>query len=234
MLLFLIIGLSIGCNKDINDPYSYSAGIVVFNASTSMPSEIKVNFTNEESNFTAAEQIGYYNFDGKFANGSTALGLIAGKPTSLKVIAVADSTKLIFNESVTPHPGDIYSLFITGAGDETSGLLVKENIQKNVDSVTGVRFINLSPNAGAISVNIQGQPNGSGVATLGFKQITSFEPYPVSSPDQFYILEIRNADSGDLLSTYFLNQLPVFGNTTLIIRGLVGGNPGFDITRVNN
>lgn len=168
-------------------------------------------------------------------NGNTQLSLLAGE-RNVYIYPVADSLKPYYNNSVEVNEGDIYTLFLAGTNVQADAILIKENIPFIKDSLVGVRFINLSPNSTAISINITGNANGSEASSLSYKEKTDFKFYPGTSSVTGYSFQIRDAVTGNLLTTYTLSQssMPRFANITLAIRGLVSGTPALGVTRINH
>lgn len=110
----------------------------------------------------------------------------------------------LFDLSLNLPAGSINSLFLTGTVASPDTLLVSDHIPyyQWPDSVTGIRFVNLSPTSAPVSVNIEGQPAGSEVAGLAYKGITGFKKYPASSAISSYTFEFRDRSTGALLTTY--------------------------------
>lgn len=137
----------------------------------------------------------------------------------------------------------ISSLFLTGTVDDPDTLFVRDNfpLHTGTDSVTRIRIVNLVPGLSA-SVNLAGNSNGSEVASLEYKSVSDFISYPVPSNGTRYDFEIREANSGELVttgvldardarqSTSFINYYR-FKNLTMIIYGGIG-NTGSTAPRV--
>jgi hypothetical protein len=230
MISTVIIASS--CNKDDADTSTYTATVNVINAIASPESEIKMNFTSEKIIYADAKNLNYFYFDGKFTNGALTFGVPAGD-VPLTVTLAKDTIKPFYTSTLTLKPLDIYSLFLTGDINSPTGLLVKDTIQFYQDSVSGVRFVNLSPNSGAISINVSGNPIGSEVAALDYKGITPFIKYPAKSNNENYFFEIHDATTGDFLTGFFYNDVARFKNVTLVIRGVVWGDPGLEVVRID-
>jgi len=143
--------------------------------------------------------------------------LLAGK-SAVKVVAGAQS---YYNQTLSTANGSYYSLFLAGASPAAvDAILIKESYQNYTDSLCGVRFINLSPDSQPVSVDIQGNANGSAVSSLAYKAYTGFLPYPAKLADAAYNFEVRDAASGNVIATYTLNT-PYFHNVTLALTGSV-------------
>ena len=126
-----------------------------------------------------------------------------------------------------------YSLFLTGASPSAiDAILISENFKDYTDSVSGIRFINLSPGSGSISVDIQGSPNGSENTGLAYKAYSGFKQYPatVTALNAGLTFEFRDSASGNLLTTYTCTPV-TFHNLTLAVTGLENSA---SILQVNN
>jgi hypothetical protein len=87
------------------------------------------------------------------------------------------------------------------------------------DSISGVRFINLSQGSKPISINLQGNlPAQAEISGLAYKQVSVFKTYPDTNGISSYNFEIRDQASGNLLTTFSWN-FTLFKNNTLVITG---------------
>ncbi len=129
--------------------------------------------------------------------------------------------------------GSVHTLFLTGTTSAPDTLFTTDilPVHPPQDSSFGIRLVNLSPGSGPVSVNIQGQANGSETASLPYKSITAFKTYPATSATGSYVFEFRDA-AGILLGSYTFdgvnndagnntaNNLWRYRNFTLILAGL--------------
>lgn len=127
--------------------------------------------------------------------------------------------------------GKIYSMFIYGEKAAPTYTISEDNypaIRWN-DSLTFIRFANFSEGR-PISVNIKGHVPGSFIQSLPFKSISDFADLKVvpSIPD--YEFEVRDQESGDLLTTYKTLQIGmanltwwIFKPHTLVFTGRASG-----------
>jgi len=139
----------------------------------------------------------------------------------LTIYQTTDTLHPVYKNTVNLQPDAIYSLFLSGldvANPDT--LLIQDHppYHSIADSTVGVRFVNLSQDSNPISVNIQGTANGSEVSSLSYKSITDFKSYPATINIAQYTFEIRDASSGNLLTTYTYNVAP-FQNITIAVIG---------------
>lgn len=169
-------------------------------------------------------------------NASAIYPLFTGSgPINLYVAATAAAPAVTYyNQPLTVANADSYSLFLGGASPATvDAIVIKESYSNYADSLCGVRFVNLSPNSNPISVNITGQANGSEVTSLAYKAYSNFKQYPALKTNTSYAFQIKDAATGNLISSYTLTT-PRFHNVTIALRGLVGGSPAVGVTLVTH
>jgi hypothetical protein len=131
-----------------------------------------------------------------------------------------------YNGTFSVNNNSNYSLFLSGLSiNAIDNVLIKESYPfAYADSVCGVRCINLAPDTNPISVDIQGNANGSEVASLAYKAYSGFNQHPAKAVNSSYTFEFRDAASGTLLASYTLTT-PYFHNVTLCLSGS-GGSYG--------
>ncbi|WP_242696189.1 DUF4397 domain-containing protein [Longitalea luteola] len=168
------------------------------------------------------------------ANNSSAHMAIDMGESSLYVWPVSDSSRPYFSDQKFKiEKGEVYSLFLAGSYSNVEGVLIKENLPYHSDSTCGIRFINLSPDSGPLSVNLKESPSVYEANNLDYKQHTDFKSYPAKADNTKYTFEIRKSSDDSLVVTYTLNT-PRFANVTLVIRGKINDFSSVGITRVNN
>ncbi|HVW94363.1 MAG TPA: DUF4397 domain-containing protein [Mucilaginibacter sp.] len=196
-ILMIAIGFS-SCKKDNTGPNGGAA----LNIVNVMPgtNSLVTNFNSNLSlpSFSGAFQLSYGSYN-EFS------GYIGTVPISFTDIS--DTTHTILKTTVNLSDGSIHTLFLTGSSTQPDTVYTTDHIPyyKSTDSVSGVRFVNLSPDSKPVSINIQGNANGSEIAALGYKHCTPFKTYPVTSTLPVggqYVFEIRDANSGNLLTTW--------------------------------
>jgi len=154
---------------------------------------------------------------GEFSNidplsyGSTAvLTPMSGSETFYAVQSNTDTatvgskgTDFMFNGVLNFKAGSLYSLFITGE-DTTNPdfLFVQDVLSAITDSSIGIRFVNLSTGSYPMSINLEGNPNGSEVGNLPYKGMTSFKQYINNSTIIDYLFVVRDAATGDSLTQF--------------------------------
>jgi len=227
--------LFISCNKTEADITGAPAAINLVNAvAADDNNDLNMNFTGNNIIYANSKRLSYWAWDGTSANGLLTFGIPSNKAIPLIVALAKDTTKPIFNQTINFNPGDIYSLFIGGKLGSASYVLQKDTLTKISDSLTAIRFINMSQDLNAVSINISGNPTGSEVTQLNYRQITGFKMYSAKSTDFSYTFEVRDATTGDFLTSFNYNKLARFKHVTLIIRGLKDSWPGVEVVRMNN
>lgn len=101
----------------------------------------------------------------------------------------------------------IHSLFLTGTREHPDTLFTRDILpfHATADSAMGLRFVNLCPGDQSISINLQGEANGTQLQELAYKKITGFKNYEVTRSKEEYVFEFRDASSGELISTYTID-----------------------------
>jgi len=156
--------------------------------------------------------------------------LLAGNPSLIKAFASISPNAPYFEQLSNIINGGIYSLYLTGTHVAPEAVFIKDEIPPYPkDDVVNVRVINLSPNAGPLSISLASAPTVNIFTTIGYKQVAEFITLPLPSPvpsgaDTF---QIRDAN-GALLFTYTLNGIvnpssARHRNITLAIKGKIGG-----------
>lgn len=188
-----------------------------------------------------------YNFFSAFSNqftsynGQLALGVYAYPDTLEK------STPL-FNLALDLPVGSVHSLFLTGTMEHPDTVFVTDQLPYYplADSITGFRFINLSPGSSPVSIRIQGRTGGAEVSSLPYKGITGFRPYAAKAASEDYVFEFRDAGSGALITSYTVTGISDPGivapnnwrnhNFTLALLGQPGGtgNLAPSVLLINN
>jgi hypothetical protein len=169
------------------------------------------NGTGAISYYLTASRIGTHQspFPGKYYIGNPQLPLaFYAFPDTLP------GNKPVLNLNMQLQMGEAYTLFLAGSTSSLDTVLIKETIPaiSPSDSISAVRFVNLG-NTGAISVNLKGKPNGSAVQRLPYKGITTFAHYPVTHNIASYEFEIRDAATGNLITTFVDDEVyPGAGN----------------------
>lgn len=142
---------------------------------------------------------------------------------SLSLFQGTDTVTALWAGNLYLPQGSIHTLFLSGDTVSVDTLLTTDIIPyySNSDSVAGVRFVNLSKGSLPMTVDLQGNPPTQfEFSNLGYRQISNFKQYNASSnaPQAGYTFEIRDQESGTLLTTISWSYL-VFMNTTIVVDG---------------
>lgn len=250
ILLAVILMLAAACRKtEIRTDGTASLSIINAIPGTS---SLVTNFSGTaplSNYYLNARQIAYNTFtqDYQFSSysGNVRLALFNFPDTLAKSKPVVDLT-------LNLQIGSIYSLFVTGSIAQPDTLFTTDHppYYAASDSITGIRFINLSPGSAPVSVNLAGQPDGSEINSLPYKSVTGFMRYPATDNISSYTFEFRDKASGRLLGSYEATGInnnsatpdnPInkwrFRNCTLALLGLPddgSGNGTQSILLINN
>jgi hypothetical protein len=240
--LYIIIILQVtcvACTKEANNvkPVPMSAVTIVNAIINSNP--LITDLTGADSvaaYLTTTPQIEYSSFfEYSIPSGNVPVAVYQTTDTLNPVFKTG-----LKNSTLNLQGSKIYSLFLSGqlgAQGSVDTLLTLDNplYHPATDSSSGIRFVNLSPGSSPVSVNIQGNTNGSEVSTLSYRNITDFKNYPATMNITSYTFEIRDVASGNLLITYTYNLAP-FQNITIALIGSEDPNVNVPVSvlRVND
>lgn len=233
MLISLVTTMTLvssSCKKDNGPTGAGAAALTIVNA---MPasSPIIANINNQLPYFISQISVPY---------GSAQLYRFAGGNTSVSLTQSSDTTNHVFQgSSFNLTVNTVHSFFISGNVLSPDTLLVEDILNSPAghpgpsDSTTEIRFVNLSAGSSPISINIQGNANGSEVNSLQYRSITEFKSYDATSSIANYTFEFRDQGTGNLLATYFLDGVNaafntvLFKNLTIVFAGDSGSQTTF-------
>jgi hypothetical protein len=216
---FMIFGWA--CQKTGTVPLV--AGVAAFTVVDAIPNSINniipiINTSQAIMWFSNANQVGYgYFFEYSPVAGSDTIFVVQSSDT---VNFGPKASGLMFYGILPLKKGGIYSLFLCGADTTSPDYLFTTDtlpVYSSADSVMGIRFVNLSTGSNPISVNLEGNSNGSEVTSLSYKAVTPFKQYANNSTTQDYLFVFREAATGDSLTQF-----------DFVLNG--GGNYGFGLT----
>jgi hypothetical protein len=237
LFALLTMALSImvfSCNKVHIDTQTYSATINTVNAVAAPAVDLKVNFTGLDIQYSPVQTLGFYTYDGLFVNGLLTYAVPADREIPLKVVLSNDSSKILFNKPAAFDAGSSHTLFVTGTLQQPEGILVDDALPLHRDSTVGIRFINLSPDAGTISINLSGEAPGSTASNLAYKSYTDFILFPAKAENEYYFFEIRDSVTGNVITELFFDVARM-RNETVMMRGtLYGEGPFFEVARIRH
>lgn len=231
--VFVLFLIMVSCSKENNIPKG-TASLTIINA---IPGSNKLvtNFSDnyELSNHYAFANTLPYNTFNIYHVFNSYSGM--QKLTLYQFPDTLPKSTPLFNLILDLPIGSIHTLFLAGTVSSPDTLFVADHAPYHslLDSVTGIRFINLSPGSSPISVNIQGEADGSEVNSLSYKEITDFKNYAATADVSSYTFEFKDAATGELLATYTATDInndgtdpsrPVnywrYRNATLVFLGL--------------
>lgn len=208
--LVILIGTLNACAK--SDTYPGTASLIVTNA-VAGNSSLMVDLNSKDNPVIGDAPVTIsYNAFQEFGNYSGTQTFHLYQYDQSKNLPAYPA---LFSITLNLPAGNINSLFLAGTTDKTDTLFVKDapiHFQA-ADSSMGIRFVNLSPGSGPVSVNMSGVANGSEVASLPYKAITGFKKYPANFSVKSYVFEIRDVASGKLLSSCTINGINDPGTT---------------------
>lgn len=223
-LLMLMLA---GCVKD--NPARQAVSLTVVNAVVgSQP--LRPNFTGTGPiRFIDTWQMNY----GVFSVSSNLYSREAGI-VKLGLYQMPDTLakdQPLFNLQLNLPEASIHSLYLTGTVSEPDTMLIRDAVPGYIPSDTsmGIRFVNLSMGSDPVTVNMEGQPEGSEAAAIAYKQYTGFKKYRVRTGAGKYVFEFRNATTGNIEATYTATNIDdtnnrwVYRNFTLAFIGKPGG-----------
>lgn len=234
-----IILLLSGCYKQkLEEPARATLYVVHAHAGGLPDNTLQFDFNNSHPVFKTATHLSWWEGSSLDSKGTRVLGISTDKPFHLSVFFARDTLKSIFSKTIPFAPADLYTLFVSGVGARVDTLLIKEAVlPAYTGDVCGIRFINLAPDAGDVSINLVGRPNGSEVAVLHYQQVTSFIQYPAGKDVSPYQFEVRQISTGNVLATYSFddtnNRVPRSKNVMLMFRGSQSGDTWPEVAKVN-
>lgn len=121
----------------------------------------------------------------------------------------------VLEGSLEYEKGSLYSLFVYGSKSTTKYVLHKDNIPPlgMEDSITNIRFANFSEDQ-VISVNLKGQPAGSFVQQIPAQGISDFTALSANRSVVKYEFEIRDFNTGDLITSWVADKVNDFTANT--------------------
>lgn len=221
--LFFVLVITccfVACEEDDNSPQAISS-LKIVHAVTNAP-PIHVNYFGENINFAGNPAL-VFSEDARYT-------LPANLDRTIVFTSVEDTLNSVYQQSVNFNVGDIHTLFLTGQGENIEGLLLKDQLLTLSDSAVGVRFINLSPNIGTISVDF-GNESDPVISDLGFRESSDFIKLPATKDIGAYLFEFKD-NEGNMQASANFNPLPragrkpIFRNITFVLLGLVEDEGG--------
>ena len=146
-------------------------------------------------------------------------------------VSAEDTTTVLLRETVSFGEGEIHSLFLTGSGENIEPVIFQDfPLSFATDSIMGIRFVNLSPDSGMVTVSREGEMVAIS-NDLDFKMASDFNEFSATREAGVYTFEFRDAN-GELLASTNFDPLPlprfsfdrpqqrVFRNITFVLVGM--------------
>ena len=228
--ILLLASLMMACSEEDPNNFERAASLKVVHTAVETPG-LHVDYFNNEITFSFAN-----NPVLSFGN-NTRLTLAANTERTLNLVSAIDTTQVLLSTRVTLSPGAITSLYLIGEGATPEALLVEDDLITPIqDSITGVRFANLSPDSGPITVGISGDTQ-TVIPELSYQDFSVYTPFSATTTDGSYAFEFRDA-GGTVLASFTLDpfqrrNVSVKRNLTLALTGKAENNT-LSVARVNN
>jgi hypothetical protein len=206
LLITLVAGIAcqkIGTAPSVVGPAALTVVNVIPNSTPLVPI---INTSSAITYFDNAATIGYgYSLEYSPPGGSDTIYVVQQNSDTASLGPKAKG--LMFYDILQLKIGGIYSLFLTGSDTSSPDYLFTIDslpYHGPTDSTVGIRFVNLSTDSNPISVNLEGDPNGSEVGSLTYKGITVFKDYlsNATASANGYLFVFRDALTGDSLTSF--------------------------------
>lgn len=102
----------------------------------------------------------------------------------------------ILSDTVTFNQNAIYSLFLTGTTTKPEMVVLKDTLSRPAAGQATVRFVNLSPDAPAVSLAVQG-----GAVLAANKPYKAYSSFTALSGNATYTFEVRQGTTNTVLAT---------------------------------
>ncbi|MBB2146319.1 DUF4397 domain-containing protein [Pedobacter sp. LMG 31464] len=170
--LTLSLGL-LSCSKNSDYTPAEISGLSIIHAS---PTTEKLNVYVDNAQATIAE----------FSFGSKVDYLNAYSGSRKFDVAKAGTNTSLKTEQLTLEPQFGYSLFVIDKLENIKFLLLKDDLTKPAAGKARIRFVNLSPDAEALSLAIEGKPTDL-FTNKAFKEYSTFETIDAAEKVTFNI-----------------------------------------------
>jgi hypothetical protein len=193
---------------------------------------IVTNFTPLNGKELPMEPLQFYSSANSISWGSSSEASYIGN-TYLSVSQISDTTTALWTGEFELVNGSIHTLFFYGDTTSVDTLYTTDVVPyyTPLDSVAGIRFVNLVLNSQPMSVNLQGnRPSQFEFNNLSFKSVSAFKAYSANSnAPNVYTFEIRNQANDSLLTTYYWGWTFERNNTIYISGSNVIGISAFQM-----
>ncbi len=173
----------------------------------------------------------YKTYNDSINYGANKVYSVVANGSPLSIVSTSDTTTFLIKGKYVFSAGSTYSLYLAGqypAAVDT--VLAKDTINNYNDSLIGVRFINLSPNAGNVNVYLSGNLTPE-FANINYKQSSAFLAYGAKSNVTSLVFQVKDPATNTVLTSYTLSSTSTpklaasrFHNITIVLRGLKNGS----------
>ncbi|WP_158607134.1 DUF4397 domain-containing protein [Pontibacter oryzae] len=147
---------------------------------------------------------------------STFSGYLPLSPETYNIKFTQVNAATAYVESTpTFKNGKAYSIFAVNTLANMEMLIVQDSVKAPASGKAGLRIINLSPDAPALDISTTGTTVLDLATDVAFKEITPF----MEIDGKTYTLEIKNADTDEVLLTVTSTNFQPNVTYSLIIRG---------------
>lgn len=179
----------VSCSKDKN---IVQQPISILNVIHASPTAEKLDFyvDNRKGN----DQVS--NMDFKYTDKTGYLQLFPGA-RNFTITKKGTTSPVVVTEKLSLDEQAGYSLFIIDKLETAKLLLLKDDLTLPVEGKARIRFVNLSPDAGAVDLAIEGK-EGNLFTNKAFKEFSTFENIDAANKVTF---KVKDKTTGDVIAT---------------------------------
>lgn len=203
----------------------------------------------------------YRNFNGSRPVSFNDAGLLFNKRTALQSTFLEQAVigsffaspdtllkdQPVLRQEFNLSASTINTLYVMGSKTDVDFLYTTPALKRYTegDSVSYVTFVNIC-NDQPVSINIKEKEDGSLVAHLPYKAVSELIELPVKIDVKQYDIEFRDANTGDSLTTFILNNnnpglsypnTYLYKNVSIVLtgkRGIISGTNKLEAIRLNH
>jgi hypothetical protein len=208
-LAVLFTVFTIGCGEDEAVPESEPVAYVSLIHMAPIASSLTIFADNNRVNtnrFAYTDYTGYLRF-------------YTGKRT-LRFTSFNNSTVILL-EDISLAQDSIYSVFVTGALDDLQLMVVNDRIKLEDQQNSLIRILHVSPDAPSVDLVFSGLEQLT-FSNISYRNISEFKEITSGSAS----LEIKNADTGELMGTVSDYNFLSEAYYTIIVRGYADPQDG--------
>lgn len=199
---FAVLALAIiifSCSKD--DGFLTPASLKVVHAIEGAPNVYLKNFASPNFGFVVMPTLGYSQFK--------RLTLLDNKTQSIGVTFATDTTTQVFTEEFDLKAGEIATCFLVGNENNVSSVFfMDEGLTSLQDSVNAIRFINLSTDVNALTIDYDGATTNL-ISDMTLNSASDFIKVDATLSNLSYLFRF-NDDQGNVVASYTHQQWLVY------------------------